>query len=602
MSKIEPKILRGIARVEGSAEGEALVTSEKLSHLFNAVSTDGVIRMHGHSLSGQSYAGKIVVYSTDIFSTGGALGLFFKARIANTGPKALICRTVHPISLGGAVDAGIPAIDGFEADPCTEIATGDWVKITAPKAGGEALVEVYPKEGEAPVKGAQQIGGRAKRSKRIKKGETSGLFLTPYEREMLDGKHGKAKQLAMERLVKFGCAVGAKRMSKIRSAHIFSDWEHPYYAMGAWPLYKEFAALGAKVAIPTTLQSSSIADDLIDDEGMPWHYKVFMPARDGYPFLKIVNDILRSMGVHIIPTCIPYMHLSIPRIGECHVWCESNAAAYGNAMLGARINRDPGNMAFYSALTGVLPEYGVHLDANRRGQMLFEVDPALASELTDVADYVALGGAVGFKASDKVPVVVGLEHMTNEQAKGFCACVSPALTYPMLHIVGITPEAPTVEAAFGGKVPKGLERIRIGRAEVATIFRSIHQTDKLDVDAAVVGCPFLTVEELVELADMLAGRKVRKPLWLHTDYVICAVAKKTGLLGKIESSGARVVHSMCPGMVARDDSASELVFATDSLKAAMLLAGIGHPKWWFGTRKDVVNAAINGKFERTRWA
>jgi hypothetical protein len=31
------------------------------------------------------------------------------------------------------------------------------------------------------------------------------------------------------------------------------------------------------------------------------------------------------------------------------------------------------------------------------------------------------------------------------------------------------------------------------------------------------------------------------------------------------------------------------------------MAGIGWPKNWLGTRQDVVNAAITGKFEPTRW-
>jgi predicted aconitase with swiveling domain len=112
------KILRGITRVAGQVEGEALVTTEKLSHLANAIGNDGVIRMHGHPLMGQSYAGKIIVYDTDIFSTGGALGLYFKSRIRHTGPLALICRTMHPISVGGAVDAHTPAVDGLDLDPC----------------------------------------------------------------------------------------------------------------------------------------------------------------------------------------------------------------------------------------------------------------------------------------------------------------------------------------------------------------------------------------------------------------------------------------------------------------------------------------------------
>jgi len=60
--KGKPIILKGITRVEGTAEGEALVTSSFLSHLVNAVDSDGVIRIYGHPLMGQSYAGKIMVY------------------------------------------------------------------------------------------------------------------------------------------------------------------------------------------------------------------------------------------------------------------------------------------------------------------------------------------------------------------------------------------------------------------------------------------------------------------------------------------------------------------------------------------------------------
>ena len=592
-------VLHGITRVAGSVEGEALVTTEKLSHLFNAIGSDGVIRMNGHPLMGQSYAGKIIVYDTDIFSTGGAWGLYFKSKITQKGPKALICRTVHPISVGGAVDAEIPAVDSFNLDPCQTVKTGDWVKIIASETGGEAIVEVFSKEEGVAGEGAEPKNGMSKANGWKK----DCLELTPYEKEMLDGKHGKAKQVAMERLVKFGQGMGSRRMARIRSAHVFSDWKTQGLVIGAWPIYEEFAKLNAKVVIPTTVESTFMADELVDDTGMPWHYKVRTPAREVYEAMKPVHDNLQSMGVHVIPTCIPYMHMSIPRYGECHVTSESNHAAYANTMLGARVNRDPANMVLYSAITGVMPEYGMHLQENRKGQMLFEVNPDVLPELQDIGDYVALGGAIGFRAVDRVPVVAGLEQMTNEQAKAFCACVSPALTYPMIHIVGITPEAQTLEDAFRGEIPNDVERIPIGKAEVRALYHSVQQTENREIDVAVVGCPFLTLEEFVGLADILDGRKIKKHLWLYTDYIIYSAAKKAGLVGQVEKSGARVVHSCCPGLIDRDfEVAESLVYATDSLKMATLGAGIGFPKNWLGTRRDVVNAAITGRFERTRWA
>jgi len=594
MEQKPTKTLHGITRVEGVVEGEALVTTEKLSHLFNAIGSDGVIRMNGHPLMGESYAGKIIVYDTDIFSTGGAWGLYFKCKITQKGPKALICRNVHPISVGGAVDAEIPAVDHFDGDPCLEIKTGDRVKITAPEAGGEAIVEVFSTEAASE---------RAKPQRMMATGwKKDCLQLTPYEQEMLAGKHGKAKQVAMERLVKFGQGMGSGKMAKICSAHVFSDWKTRDLVIGAWPIFEEFAELDAKVVVPTTVESTFMADELVDDPGMPWHYKVRTPAREVYDAMKPVHDNLQSMGAHVIPTCIPYMHMSVARFGECHVTSESNHAAYTNTMLGARVNRDPANMVLYAAITGVMPEYGMHLWENRQGQMLFEVAPEVLPELQDIGDFVALGGAIGFRAVDRVPVVAGLDHMTNEQAKAFCACVSPALTYPMIHIVGITPEAQTVEDAFGGELPTDVERIQIGKADLRALYHSIKQTENREIDVAVVGCPFLTLEEFVELADLLDGQKVQKRLWLYTDYIEYSAAKKAGLLEKVEKSGARVVHSCCPGMIDRDFQVAEsLVYATDSLKMATLGAGIGFPKNWLGTRRDVVNAAITGRFERTRW-
>jgi len=597
MLKGKPKILRGITRVEGSCEGEALVTTEKLSHLANAVGNDGIIRMHGHPLLGQSYAGKIMVYSTDIFSTGGAWALYYKVKIAGSGPKALICRKVHPISIGGAVDAEIPAVDNFDDDPCEVIHNGDWVKITAPQCGREAIVEVFPSKDSSLTQKVPLTHLSDTRSIQ------SNLVLNVHETEMLNGKFGKAKQLAMERLVKFAQGLGSKKMVPVVSAHVFCDWKTTDLTSGAWPMYEEFAKMDARVAVPTTMESTFMADDMVDDEDMPWHFKVKTPAREVYEKTKFVNDKLQSMGIYVIPTCIPYMHLNTPRFGEFHATSESNHAAYSNIMVGARVNRDPANMAFYAAITGVMPEYGVHMAENRRGQMIFEIDKNLLPELKDTSDFVALGGAIGFRAVDRVPVVVGLDHLTNEQAKAFCACVSPALTYPMIHIVGITPEARTLEEAFGGSVPSSVPKIHIGITEVQQVYHQLRFTDNPNIDAAIIGCPFLSIQELDDLSDMLDGKKVMKMLWLHTDYVIYNAAKKAGILAKIERSGARVVHSVCPGMVDRDRTeASKLIIATDSLKIAMLMSGIGWPKYWFGVREDIVNSAITGNFRRTRWS
>jgi len=140
------KVFKGIVRSKGYAVGEALVSEQPLSWApFTIPNETGIISIFGHKLTGQSVKDKIVVYPTVSGSTTGSIGLFFKVKESKVGPKAIICRQVHPIDLGGAIAAEIPAVDNLDADPIQEIHTGDWVEIKADEVGKEAIVTITRK-------------------------------------------------------------------------------------------------------------------------------------------------------------------------------------------------------------------------------------------------------------------------------------------------------------------------------------------------------------------------------------------------------------------------------------------------------------------------
>lgn len=142
----ESKVFKGVARSKGHAAGEALVSEQPLSWApFTIPNESGIISIFGHQLTGQSVRDKIVIYPTVSGSTTGSIGLYFKVKQSKVGPSAIICRRVHPIDIGGAIAAEIPAVDSLEADPLAEIKTGDWVEIEADKVGGQAVVKVTPK-------------------------------------------------------------------------------------------------------------------------------------------------------------------------------------------------------------------------------------------------------------------------------------------------------------------------------------------------------------------------------------------------------------------------------------------------------------------------
>ena len=140
------KVLKGITRSEGIAEGEALVSHQPLSHFMYDIENDtGIVRMADHELNGKSVAGKILVYPSVIGPSGGSSGLFLKSKVAKVGPRAIICRRVDPIDIAGALAGEIPAVDGFQEDPLEEIRTGDWVQVKADKIGREAIITIRRK-------------------------------------------------------------------------------------------------------------------------------------------------------------------------------------------------------------------------------------------------------------------------------------------------------------------------------------------------------------------------------------------------------------------------------------------------------------------------
>ena len=145
--KGEKIVLTGIARAKGKAAGEAMVNRQRMGWAFNHVGNeDGIVLVPGADIQGKSIIGKIVVYPTVAGSTTGAISLYYKCKVSNHGPAALICQEVHPIDISGAIAGEIPAVDSLDKDPITTIKTGDWVEIDAPKVGQKATVTITRKK------------------------------------------------------------------------------------------------------------------------------------------------------------------------------------------------------------------------------------------------------------------------------------------------------------------------------------------------------------------------------------------------------------------------------------------------------------------------
>jgi hypothetical protein len=169
--------------------------------------------------------------------------------------------------------------------------------------------------------------------------------------------------------------------------------------------------------------------------------------------------------------------------------------------------------------------------------------------------------------------------------------------------VGTTPEALTLEQAFGPKSPQ--EKYVVGKKEIQEMYAKLNTTDSDEVDMVCFGCPHLSIPEMQELVALLDGKKIidGKRLFVGLGENMYDMAKKMNLIEPIEKAGATVLTGVCNGPLTPWDYMLDRpkVVATNSGKAAhYIYAGSGMKvNVRYGSTKDCVNSLITGKFVDT---
>ena len=123
-------VIRGRKVVGGVAEGEALVTRDRVSGWGGIDPRTGTIIETRHELRGVSFAGKVLVFPGAKGSSGWS-AQFHLARVMGTAPAAWLFNQMTTKVALGAVVSHAPAMTDFDIDPLAVIRTGDWVKVDA---------------------------------------------------------------------------------------------------------------------------------------------------------------------------------------------------------------------------------------------------------------------------------------------------------------------------------------------------------------------------------------------------------------------------------------------------------------------------------------
>ena len=130
-------ILHGRKVIGGSAEGEALVTRQRISGWGGIDPMNGMIVESRHELKGKSFKDKVLVFPGAKGSSGGSMG-FHRARLAGITPKAFIFNEMSSKMAITAIVTHAPTVTDLDQDPLEVIETGDWVKVDA----NRGIVEV----------------------------------------------------------------------------------------------------------------------------------------------------------------------------------------------------------------------------------------------------------------------------------------------------------------------------------------------------------------------------------------------------------------------------------------------------------------------------
>jgi predicted aconitase len=412
------------------------------------------------------------------------------------------------------------------------------------------------------------------------------LALTSDEQRMLDGREGEAVATAMRILTRAASAMGADRLLEITAAHIDGCL---YHGRAGLDFAERLAGTGARVAVPTTLNTGSL--DLL-------HPGLFRGDDETRRAARRQMDAYVAMGCEPTWTCAPYQLAARPGPGEHIAWAESNAIVFANSVLGARTERYGDFLDICAAITGRAPHAGLHLDEHRRGRVLFDCGGLSSGLLAADVLYPVLGHLVGKETGSRIPVLVGLPPGTGEdRLKALGAAAASSGSVAMFHAVGITPEAPTLEAAMGGDepertVPVTPERLRAARDDLST-------AEDGRLDAVSVGTPHFSVEELRTLLELLDGRGVADGLgfFVSTNRQTLQEVAPLGWANRLEQAGVRLVVDTCTYITPILAPGTRVVM-TNSGKWAYYAPGNLGVEVVFGSLEECVRSAVAGEVVR----
>jgi predicted aconitase len=352
--------------------------------------------------------------------------------------------------------------------------------------------------------------------------------LTAVDRAFLAGERGMGEQFAMQTLIAVAEMQGARKFIDIEWAHVAAAY---LQGQANIDFANKLLEWNTTVSVPTTLTACS--------------YDPYKPGATDTKALAL-TEVYRSMGCEPVLTCAPYQARQEPAFGEHVAWCESSAVVYANSVLGARTNCYPEFIDMCAAIVGRVPECGLHLEENRKAGIVFELLDLPREWFRDDWLLQSLGILVGQRSGNALPAIIGLPQDTSrDQLRALGSAAASSGSVSMFHAVGVTPEAPTLEAA--SKLGRSVQRIQVTAADIEHAAVDLSSSKGQPVSAVCVGAPHFSVDEFSTLAALLGGRHVAPGLKLiaSTSAAVLGELEKSGIFSALREAGVEFTVGRC---------------------------------------------------------
>ena len=562
----------------GSAQGPLLYSDTALSFWGGVQPATGEVIDRHHPLSGKCITGQVLAIPSGRGSCTGS-SVLMEIILNGHGPAALVLEQPDEILVLGAIVADLvfgqqlPVVSvGPEA--FAQLRDARWVSL---QANGQLIASSEPETMTA-------LPAAEPATPSVSTQTTNGIQLSPSDQAILNGAEGKARHVAMQIVLRMAELQGATDLIDVVQAHIDGCI---YTGSASLRFASQLRDWGGKVKIPTTLNSISV-------DQRRWRALGIDPAF-GEPASALAQAYV-DMGAQASFTCAPYLLDSAPKAGEEIVWGESNAVVYANSVLGAHTAKYADFLDICIALVGRAPRAGCHLIENRRATL--QVHLPVLPAAPDDAFYPLLGYLVGLLAGTRIPVICGLESAkpSLDDLKAFGAAFATTSAAPMFHIVNVTPEAPSAQAALAGLPPEVEHHLSLD--ELNKAWRELDSAAEMKVDLVALGNPHFSETECRALAQLLQGRQ-RHPntaIVMTLGRAVSAKAERNGDLAVIKAFGVTVITDTCWCTLEEPVvPVAARVIMTNSGKYAHYGPGLTGRQMHFGSLAACVAAACTGQ-------